>query len=217
MAQSVLIDMTGKRIGSWTVLHRDESAGYPARWICQCDCGTIRSVSGSSLRSGTSKCCGCIRPSAAKDISNMVFGRLTAIKPLHNNKYQNVVWQCKCECGNIVEHTASALLGGHVKSCGCLQKDRVFDTQFQDLTGMRFGRLTVLELSHKDVYGYVWKCKCDCGNITNVYRMNLKDGSTKSCGCIKSHGEQAILEWLIEHNIRYEKEKRFEDCKRVRS
>lgn len=59
-----------------------------------------------------------------------------------------------------------------------------------DLTGKRFGRLTVLE---KDSSGHnkptIWTCKCDCGKITKVDGHDLKRGKTKSCGCINlKHG-----------------------------
>lgn len=54
-----------------------------------------------------------------------------------------------------------------------------------DLTGQRFGRLTVLELESTNGNGGTkWKCLCDCGNIATVKGGHLKDGSTKSCGCI---------------------------------
>lgn len=53
-----------------------------------------------------------------------------------------------------------------------------------ELTGCRFGKLTVIEESgrkHKEV---VWKCVCDCGKTTNVISSNLRTGHTKSCGCL---------------------------------
>lgn len=55
----------------------------------------------------------------------------------------------------------------------------------KDLTGKRFGRLTVLERHGSDVHGApTWKCKCDCGNISIVGRCGLISGGTKSCGCL---------------------------------
>lgn len=58
--------------------------------------------------------------------------------------------------------------------------------KFIDLTGERFGRLVVLEFSHKDNNTYYWKCKCDCGNIKLIDRHCLRSGNTKSCGCLIS-------------------------------
>lgn len=54
-----------------------------------------------------------------------------------------------------------------------------------DLTGQRFGRLTALAAVGKDKRGCIlWECICDCGNKTSVNGAKLKNGHTKSCGCI---------------------------------
>ena len=56
-----------------------------------------------------------------------------------------------------------------------------------DITGKRYNDLVVLERFGKDSTNkVVWKCLCDCGNITNVVGLNLKNGNTKSCGCRKN-------------------------------
>ena len=53
-----------------------------------------------------------------------------------------------------------------------------------DLTGRRFGKLTVLNYDHSlPRYGAFWRCQCDCGNITVVRSNDLQTGNTKSCGC----------------------------------
>lgn len=53
-----------------------------------------------------------------------------------------------------------------------------------DLAGLRFGRLLVLSLSGKTKSNTaIWSCLCDCGNTTDVNRVCLLRGSTKSCGC----------------------------------
>lgn len=51
-----------------------------------------------------------------------------------------------------------------------------------DLTGQRFGRLTVLEFVPTEGKTE-WLCKCDCGKTVTVKGTHLIDGSTKSCGC----------------------------------
>lgn len=61
---------------------------------------------------------------------------------------------------------------------------------FIDLTGRRFGRLTVLAYRgvHVTPCGTsrrLWECKCDCGTIKTIQEISLKNGSTKSCGCWK--------------------------------
>ena len=55
-----------------------------------------------------------------------------------------------------------------------------------DLTGQRFGRLTVLNPLHLNKNKQLtWLCKCDCGNIVNVVGMSLRNGDCKSCGCLR--------------------------------
>lgn len=51
------------------------------------------------------------------------------------------------------------------------------------LEGNKYGRLTVIERD-KNKGGSYWLCKCDCGNTTSVLGIDLKDGKTKSCGCL---------------------------------
>lgn len=53
-----------------------------------------------------------------------------------------------------------------------------------DLTGRKFGRLTVLGLIEKLSYDNKWLCLCECGNKTSVASRKLKSEHTRSCGCL---------------------------------
>ena len=55
------IDETGNRYGRLTVIQRSPRHKKKAHWICQCDCGTITTVVGYSLRSGNTQSCKCLR------------------------------------------------------------------------------------------------------------------------------------------------------------
>lgn len=55
----------------------------------------------------------------------------------------------------------------------------------EDLTGKIFDLLTVEGYAYSQNGRRIWKCKCDCGNITYVKTSNLKNRNTKSCGCLK--------------------------------
>jgi hypothetical protein len=59
--------------------------------------------------------------------------------------------------------------------------------QFIDLTGQKFGRLTVLgyDGSHPSK-GSVFLCQCDCGKVSKVKSTHLRRGATKSCGCLSA-------------------------------
>lgn len=58
---------------------------------------------------------------------------------------------------------------------------------FDDLTGQRFGRWTVLFQSKSKFKSRatMWHCRCDCGNERDISRTNLVQGKTKSCGCYR--------------------------------
>ena len=64
-----------------------------------------------------------------------------------------------------------------------------------DLSGKRFGKLTVIQRTENAPRGDgrtipAWKCRCDCGNIVTVLGYSLRNGNSKSCGCTKRiHGE----------------------------
>lgn len=83
--------------------------------------------------------------------------------------------------------------------------------RIRDLTGQRFGKLTVLEIaSHNPIK---WKCQCDCGNYVEVASTSLLKELTQSCGCSKSRGETKIIQILQENKIPFEYQKTFSSCK----
>lgn len=58
--------------------------------------------------------------------------------------------------------------------------------KFLDISGNRYGRLVAISPQGKKSNGRtVWKCKCDCGNISYVDVSLLRNGHTQSCGCYK--------------------------------
>lgn len=75
-----------------------------------------------------------------------------------------------------------------------------------DLTGQRFGLLTVVERDRLPSGVAAWKCKCDCGGERLVRGGHLTEGAIKSCGCVKSvgntsHGEYRSPEWVCWMNM----------------
>lgn len=59
--------------------------------------------------------------------------------------------------------------------------------KLRNLTGQKFGRLTVLKRTENSKSGQTrWLCRCDCGEIVKVHRPHLISGHTKSCGCLNS-------------------------------
>ena len=54
-----------------------------------------------------------------------------------------------------------------------------------ELTGQRFGSLTVLGPADNIGIRTAWRCQCDCGRVVDVRTRGLRGGYTKSCGCLK--------------------------------
>lgn len=54
-----------------------------------------------------------------------------------------------------------------------------------DLTGQKFGRLTVIRKARRKIgHNVAWVCQCVCGNKIEAATTNLQSGNTKSCGCL---------------------------------
>lgn len=69
--------------------------------------------------------------------------------------------------------------------------------KFKDLTGQRFGYLTVVKraedyVSPKGYHIVRWLCKCDCGNEIIVLGNNLIKHSTESCGCLRKNTSSIV-------------------------
>lgn len=96
--------------------------------------------------------------------------------------------------------------------------------KLKDITGQKFGKLTVIKFSHINKSSY-WLCKCDCGKEKVIWINSLKQGSTRSCGCLnlktpqRSKGEKSPF-WLGDevqygalHTRMYKKVKNKGTCK----
>lgn len=117
---------------------------------------------------------------AKTDLIGRRFGRLIVTAAARNEK-KELVWQCKCDCGNTTVAKTGHLNAGLKISCGCIKKEKQ-----KDLVGKRFGRLLVLEKSgQKDPrsHSILWKCQCECGNLCVKPTNELNAGLATSCGC----------------------------------
>ena len=133
------------------------------------------------------------------DITGQKFGRLTAIKYVGKDKYRRLLWLCKCDCGNEKVVAKSVLKCGATKSCGCLIGD-INKARRLDITGNKYGRLTVLRYigKNKKSNKHMWECRCDCGNIVIVPLAGLRGGHTKSCGCLQ---KDTIRDIAVSHDM----------------
>lgn len=99
--------------------------------------------------------------------------------------------QCLCDCGERCFPRLNDLQSGKATSCGCKRNKSNHNRMFEDLTGNKYARLTVVcrieDKIKKDGSKLVnWLCRCDCGNLTEATSQGLKRGNIKSCGCYRS-------------------------------
>lgn len=117
-------DLTGHKFDRLTVLSRDPSQ-ITTYWLCQCDCGGLKTVRAGNLKSGEVRSCGCLQrnAAAAEDMTGQVFGRLTVLGR-QASKNNTARWLCRCECGAEKVVIGANLRNGNSQSCGCLRVDK---------------------------------------------------------------------------------------------
>lgn len=202
------------------------SGKHKQEWLCQCDCGNKTIVSTKNLLRGHSKSCGCYKRDVARErvsvnLLGQTFGYLTVEEKIVNvdesTKKTQVLWKCKCKCGNNTLVPSDKLTGGITKSCGCYMKERIHDANFQNLQGNRYGILTVtsdyyIKKRKNGTQSTYWRCKCDCGNEVAVWAADLKNNHVKSCGCLKmSIGELYVKEVAEDMHMFIESQVSFEN------
>ena len=132
-----------------------------------------------------------------EDLTGRRFAKLTAIRRLGRNSHNKILWECKCDCGNLTTVIGSVLRTGRTKSCGCLNQGSL--GSYIDLTERRFGKIVAKSMFRKEFYypsgkqtQVWWKCECDCGTQKSVRSTELLAGKMKSCGCNRTPAKDEI-------------------------
>lgn len=123
------LDLTGKQFNHLRVLYKDKEKSQQTKksyWVCECDCGIIKSIYAYNLKSGHTQSCGCYQrqrtsESNTNNLINQHFGKLTVIDRAGSDKYGSALWKCRCECGKEVICWGNNLIQGRNQSCGCLK------------------------------------------------------------------------------------------------
>lgn len=120
-------DLTGLTFGRLTVIKRAENIRGRTAWLCRCECGNMKTVLTKYLKNGSVQSCGCLRKEVqaekAKNIAGFRFGKLTALRPSDKRDANgSVIWECRCDCGNIALISIAGLMSGNNISCGCAKE-----------------------------------------------------------------------------------------------
>lgn len=128
------------------------------------------------------------RMSPTEDLSGKRFGKLVVLSFYGKDKFNRRLWRCICDCGSECVAIGINMKAMTKKSCGCLGKEvraKKNSARRPDISGYRFGRLTVIERIRSDEKGQsIWKCLCECGGFVEASTHSLRTGNTKSCGCL---------------------------------
>lgn len=95
-----------------------------AQWECKCNCGNPNTfiVDGSNLRNGHTLSCGCNRTNMNfKNRSNQIINDIYIGEAIGKDKHGCILYDCTCFCGNHFISSATRIINGHTKSCGCLR------------------------------------------------------------------------------------------------
>lgn len=186
---SKTIDLTGQKFNRLTVLYRNGSSGGKAKWHCKCDCGEECDVIGQYLRNGHTKSCGCLQKERtgevarnnALNLKGQKFGFLTAIEPTNKRQGSNIIWRCRCDCGNYTEVAASDLTHLKIKSCGCKRNESYGELEIEKL-------LKENKILYKREYSFA-DLKSEVGGIPR-YDFAILDKDNNILQLIEFDGEQ---------------------------
>ena len=123
---------------------------------------------------------------AIRDLTGCRFGMLVALEATAERQDECVVWRCRCDCGKEIFVSSNKLRQQRITSCGCTPKQKSKRNVYgEDLTGVQFGRWTVLYRTENKKNQTYWMCRCACGTERAVAAYCLKSGSSRSCGCLR--------------------------------
>ena len=196
------IDMTNKKYGKLLVLNRDHDNinkyGH-IHWICKCNCGNTKSIKGDSIRGGLTKSCGCGMTNQVDVICGFCNKKISKPKwrvkktkkifcdKICFEKFRKSHTITKCGfCNNQIKVYKSRQKSINYCSKKCADTWRKHNPR-KDLTGMRFGKLSVVKMvSHDKHRRVLWGCLCDCGSKKITATSNLTCGASRHCGCVES-------------------------------
>ncbi|PZT57471.1 hypothetical protein [Paenibacillus silvae] len=178
-------EVVGKLFGRWLVVKKLKmnNRNY-YKCECQCDSKTIKNMRLDSLKSNKNLDCGCLNKEDCS-LVNRIFGHWKVLElaaPKKNTHLKQ--WKCICTlcCKKVKNIPETYLLRGVTNSCGCNKNEN----KLKDLSGKRFGFLTVIKRIGLSGHTPTWLCVCDCGGDRIVPRNDLKrrDGrEITHCGC----------------------------------
>lgn len=191
-------ELCGKQFGRLTVLSfQGVNKNHHSVYLCRCSCGKTVSVVRNALTTGNTRSCGCFEVQGNYEPDNC---RWTDAKTQSNNKRKSIrvvygdkrisLYDWARIKGISLEEAKGMFSPNILENPPQLLEEKDDNVEKKKITkisdGMKIGYLTVLRPNGKDRYGHVvYLCRCVCGREKNVLVSNLRNGSVKSCGCMR--------------------------------
>jgi hypothetical protein len=195
------LDITGQRFGLLTAIAYDGMGPrHNAVWRFRCDCGNEKTLKAVDVKSGKTKSCGCWRKPRKAPLPPMRPEEAVAYARSFDSDDDEWgdedelildAWP-KLDSDTLPRFVAWLTDGwpeayaGDVRSIAEPESDarRDFHGNVEDITGRRFGLLTVIARDGSDSRGHaVWRVSCACGTEKSVRATDLKTGKQISCNC----------------------------------
>lgn len=115
------------------------------------------------------------------DMTGRRIGYLTVI-----NYAGNELWNCKCDCGNVVQRRGAQLRKTTLSNCGCRRAEisiRNGAANKVNLVGERIGNIRVTKCLGRINGREFFECECDCGSTIQIERRYLVERTKTHCGC----------------------------------
>lgn len=196
-------DLCGQKFGKLIVIERaqdfiQDNGRKRTQFLCKCECGNTTIARAENLKNGNTKSCGCLvkekcsklgKQNKDKSIINLVgqkFNKLEVIKITNKrSKNREVIYLCRCDCGNEVEIRSSSLSSGNSKSCG-----RCDENEFQikdDYIELITNRGEIIKFDKEDfeliktrqwfVHGFYVRASVDYKQVTmHSFLLGKKEG-----------------------------------------
>lgn len=209
-------NLIGEKFGNYSVVEVEYSQGKYRKTICKClcDCGNIRNVDASNLRSGASTSCGCNKLlKIRKDLTGQKFGNYTVVGIKHiegEGRLKKIIWECKCDCGNIRNVVGSTLKNGTSKSCGCYKISQMnrFKKWHGEISGNYFSRIKNAANRRKLEFSitkeYLWDLflfqdrKCALSGEELIFAKNYKDQINQTASIDRINSSKGYVEGNIQ-------------------
>ena len=177
------LDLTNQKFGRLTAIQKAPKRNDKyTRWLCECECGNKIEVRTDYLRNGHTKSCGCEKALhfSRKIKEGEKYGKLTVKKYCEGH----LLYQCECECGNIVFVKGYNLINGNTQSCGCLKsKGELVITKL----------LQEMNINFKTQY-YFQDCRFPDSNRVAYFDYAIFKNE-KLIGLIEYDGQQHFTGW----------------------